>query len=57
MTIEPKDGLSYATHPPQIDKFVLRRDGNRTIHLSMFMRENVDVFGPRLREALDAIDC
>jgi len=42
--------------PPQIDKFALRRDGNRTIHLSMFMQENIDVFGPRLREALDAID-
>ncbi len=43
--------------PPQIEKFTLRRDGNRTIHLSMFMRENIDVFGPRLREALDALDC
>jgi len=43
--------------PPQIDKFALRRDGNRPIHLSMFMRENIDVFGPRLREALDDIDC
>jgi len=42
--------------PPQIEKFVLHRDGNLSIHLSMFMRENIDVFGPRLTETLDIID-
>lgn len=42
--------------PAQVEKFELQRDGNKGVHLSMFMRENIDVFGPRLREILDSID-
>lgn len=42
--------------PPQVENFTMRRDGTRLTHLSMFTPENVEVFGPRLRSALDALD-
>ncbi|MBX9606763.1 MAG: AMP-binding protein [Gammaproteobacteria bacterium] len=42
--------------PPQVEKFTARRDGTRLTHLTMFTSENIEVFGPRLRAALDALD-